>query len=130
MNLSNLITILTFCFGAAFTIVDIGTDVSLAYEYFNNCHICQGRTNFSYLFLDGGGEWSKSMQAPWRKVLPNGLNHAENSVYALLTTLLILLGGLAQFTLGNSANKVILYIPLLLAGQSVIEVTWVFGQEQ
>ena len=107
MKLSHLIAILMFGFSAAFTLVDIGTDVSLAYEYFNNCYICQGKTNFSDLFLDGAwqtGEW-RSMSSPWRKVLPNGLNHAENSLYALLTMIWLLLGGLAQFSIGNQSTE-------------------------
>ena len=98
MKFGNLIAILMFCCGAAFTVVDIGTDISLAHNYLNNCYVCQGRWTFADLYVCG--TYSTHMESPWREVLPHGLNHLENTVYSILTPLWIVLGGLAQFLLG------------------------------
>ena len=54
-------------------------------------------------------------------------------VYALLTTLWILLGGLAQFSLGNDANKVGYTATLVAcgwAGAVMEKVTRAFGRER
>ena len=75
MKFGKLIAILTFCAGAAFTLLDIGTDVSLAYEYYNYSYFVRGNTRTSHV-LDGA-----------------------LSLLAVLTTMWIGLGGLFQFGL-------------------------------
>ena len=75
MKFGKLIAILTFCAGAAFTLLDIGTDVSLAYEYYNYSYFVRGNTGTSH-DLDGA-----------------------LSLFAILTTIWIGLGGLFQFGL-------------------------------
>ena len=77
MKIVTLITVLTFCAGAIFTFIDIGTDFSLAYEYWNNSHVVRGRL----------GHTSTS----------NGLNNVDNFTFGVLTTVSIALGGLIQF---------------------------------
>ena len=42
MNFGVLLSIITFCAGAAFTLVDIGSDSALAFEYWNNSDIVRG----------------------------------------------------------------------------------------
>ena len=75
MKFGALMAILTFCAGAAFTLVDIGTDASLAYEYWNNSEMVRGLLQ------------------------SNGLPTEVNAVFAILTTVWIGLGGLIQFLL-------------------------------
>ena len=71
--------ILTFCAGATFTMVDIGTDISLAHEYWNNSGIVR--------------DWLNEDKTS------NGLGPFQNSIFAIPTTVWILLGGLIQFLL-------------------------------
>ena len=79
MKFGTLTAILTFCAGATFTLVDIGTDVALAYEYWNGSYFVR-----PYLLCN---ETS------------NGLCPVHNSPYAILTTVWIGLGGSIQFLL-------------------------------
>ena len=79
MKFGTLTAILTFCAGATFTLVDIGTDVALAYEYWNGSYFVR-----PYLLCN---ETS------------NGLCPVQNSPYAILTTVWIGLGGSIQFLL-------------------------------
>ena len=79
MKLGTLIAILTFCAGAAFTLVDIGSDAALAYEYWNNSDSVRG--------------WLYSNQTS------NSLSSAYNFVFAFYTTVWLALGGLVQFIL-------------------------------
>ena len=64
-----------FCFGAAFTIVDIGSDIALAVEYWN---------------YSKTGSWSP---------LENNMNFENNTIFAGLTTGWIVLSAVCQFFL-------------------------------
>ena len=77
MKIRVLLAILTFCAGAAFTLVDIGTDFALAFEYWSN---------------------SKILHPEYRNYADttNDLQPHHNSVFAVLTTTWIGLGGVAQ----------------------------------
>ena len=104
MKFQTLAAILTFCGGATFTLVDIGTDVSLALEYWNSSN-----------YVDGSSS----------RVSTN------NNAFALFTTMWIGLGGLVQSLLvlcflccGNARLKwlpnsikvcLFLFSPILLA---------------
>ena len=46
MKFGTLLAILTFCAGAAFTLLGIGNDIYLAYEYWNNSYLINPRFFF------------------------------------------------------------------------------------
>ena len=79
MQFRTSMAILMFCAGATFTMVDIGTDISLAHEYWNNSGIVR--------------RWWSEYETS------NGLHSYANFVFAIPTTVWILLGGLIQFLL-------------------------------
>ena len=76
MEFATLVAILTFCAGAAFTLIDIGSDGLLAYEYWNNSYVVR--------------DYVRAEHAT------NGLYSTHNSLFAILTTFWIGLGGIAQ----------------------------------
>ena len=121
MEFRTLIALIMFCGGAAFTMVDIGTDVALAYEYWNDSHFVRGRMNVTnYTTLSNGmaeyeywngsdlvSGWLNETQIPngwgWlqTKLTSNGMDPRANSGFAIGTTVWIALGGLIQFILAT-----------------------------
>ena len=85
MKFGAIFSIVMFCAGAAFTLVDIGTDISLAYEYWNNSYIINGN---EYEYVEFEGEYDYY-----------SLSDRDYSTYSILTTVWIALGGLIQFLL-------------------------------
>ena len=79
MKFGTLMAILTFCAGATFTCVDIGADILLAYEYWNNSEFVQGDLHAINT--------------------SNGMHASNNSGLSIATTIWITLGGLIQFVL-------------------------------
>ena len=79
MKFGTLLAIFTFCAGAAFTLVDIGSDISLAYEYWDNSQYVR--------------EWLESTETS------NGKDSWENTIFAFITAVWIGLGGVFQFLL-------------------------------
>ena len=75
MKFGTMLAVLTFCAGATFTLVDIGADTFLAFEYWNiSC-------NFN------------SKVEGWPS---NGIRPFHNGIFAKWTTFWIGLGGIAQ----------------------------------
>ena len=117
MEFRTLIAVLTFCGGAVFTLVDIGTDIALAHQYWNDSSFVRGRVNITnytrlsnglaeYEYWNGGDlvhGWLNETQISngrgWlvTKLTSNGIGPGGNSFLAILTTLWIALGGLIQF---------------------------------
>ena len=113
MKFSTLIGILTLCSGTVFTLVDLGSDVALAYEYWNysvtptlsstewfNISNYSIYSNHSiYLAYRNTTEYRRAEGEYTRYYITEygGLSRGENSDYAVLTIFWISLGGLVQF---------------------------------
>ena len=77
MKIGVLLAVLFFSAGATFTLLDIGTDCALAFQYWNQSYILRPNIN------------------PHEETT-NWLLPEDNDVFAMLTTTWVVLGGVAQ----------------------------------